>query len=88
VVEAAATLEADESEPEEENGDEAAEAELEEAQAEVERYADLGYVQIKVYSSIKPELVPTIIELLGQTAPAELSGRSLLSSIPGVVVSN
>jgi len=30
--------------------------------AAVERYAKLGYPQIKMYSSIKPELVPVIIE--------------------------
>jgi Amidohydrolase family len=35
---------------------------LEEAQAAVNRYADLGYVQIKVYSSLKPELVPGIVK--------------------------
>ena len=29
--------------------------------AAVDRYAKLGYVQIKIYSSIKPELVPIII---------------------------
>jgi hypothetical protein len=34
----------------------------EEAQAAVNRYADLGYIQIKIYSSIKPELVPVIIK--------------------------
>ncbi len=32
----------------------------EEAQAAVNRYADLGYVQIKVYSSLNPEFVPGI----------------------------
>jgi Amidohydrolase family len=32
----------------------------EEAQAAVKRYADLGYIQIKLYSSLKPELVPGI----------------------------
>lgn len=31
------------------------------AEAAVNRYADLGYVQIKLYSSLKPELVPGII---------------------------
>lgn len=31
------------------------------ARAWVNRYADLGYAQIKVYSSLKPELVPPII---------------------------
>ncbi len=34
----------------------------EEAQAAVNRYADLGYVQIKVYSSLKPELLPGIVK--------------------------
>ena len=32
----------------------------EEAKALVHRYSDLGYVQIKIYSSVKPELVPVI----------------------------
>ena len=31
-----------------------------EAVMRVDRYADLGYVQIKIYSSVKPELVPII----------------------------
>jgi imidazolonepropionase-like amidohydrolase len=35
----------------------------EEARAAVNRYADLGYIQIKLYSSLKPELVPGIIKL-------------------------
>jgi len=34
----------------------------EEARERVDRYAELGYVQIKIYSSVKPELVPVIIE--------------------------
>lgn len=34
----------------------------EEAQAAVNRYADLGYIQIKVYSSLKPELLPGILK--------------------------
>lgn len=34
----------------------------EEAQAAVKRYADLGYIQIKLYSSLKPELVPGIVK--------------------------
>jgi imidazolonepropionase-like amidohydrolase len=33
-----------------------------EAEAEVDRYADLGYIQIKLYSSLKPELVPAIVK--------------------------
>ena len=32
----------------------------EEARQLVDRYADMGYVQIKIYSSVKPELVPII----------------------------
>ena len=34
----------------------------EEARERVDHYAELGYVQIKIYSSVKPELVPVIIE--------------------------
>ena len=33
-----------------------------EARTWIRKYHDLGYVQIKVYSSIKPELVPVIVE--------------------------
>jgi imidazolonepropionase-like amidohydrolase len=33
-----------------------------EARAAVDSYAGLGYVQIKIYSSLKPELVPAIID--------------------------
>jgi imidazolonepropionase-like amidohydrolase len=33
----------------------------EEAKAAVDRYADLGYAQVKIYSSVKPELVPAIV---------------------------
>jgi imidazolonepropionase-like amidohydrolase len=33
-----------------------------EARAYVDKYASLGYPQIKVYSSVKPELVPAIID--------------------------
>jgi imidazolonepropionase-like amidohydrolase len=33
-----------------------------EARAAVDNYKRLGYVQIKVYSSVKPELVPSIID--------------------------
>jgi imidazolonepropionase-like amidohydrolase len=35
----------------------------EEAKADIDRYAKLGYVQIKVYSSLKPELLPTIVKM-------------------------
>jgi hypothetical protein len=33
-----------------------------EAEAAVNRYAGLGYIQIKLYSSLKPELVPGIVK--------------------------
>jgi cytosine/adenosine deaminase-related metal-dependent hydrolase len=38
----------------------------EEGRAAVNRYADLGYIQIKLYSSLKPELVPDIIKVAHQ----------------------
>ena len=34
-----------------------------EAKDDIDRYAKLGYVQIKIYSSIKPELVPRIASM-------------------------
>jgi hypothetical protein len=34
-----------------------------EAEAAVNRYADLGYVQIKLYSSLNPDFVPGIVKL-------------------------
>jgi hypothetical protein len=34
-----------------------------EATAAVNHYADLGYIQIKLYSSLKPDLVPGIVKL-------------------------
>jgi hypothetical protein len=33
-----------------------------EAEAAVKRYADLGYIQIKLYSSLNPDLVPGIVQ--------------------------
>jgi imidazolonepropionase-like amidohydrolase len=35
----------------------------EEARTAIDNYARLGYVQIKVYSSLKPELLPKIVEM-------------------------
>jgi imidazolonepropionase-like amidohydrolase len=35
----------------------------EEAKAAIDNYARLGYIQIKVYSSLKPELLPRIVEM-------------------------
>ena len=37
-----------------------------EARADIENYAKLGYVQIKVYSSLKPELLLRIVEMAHQ----------------------
>jgi len=34
----------------------------EEAKAAVDKYADFGFIQIKLYSSLKPELVPGIVK--------------------------
>ncbi len=45
-----------------------------EAEAAVNRYADLGYVQIKLYSSLKPELVPGIVKL-AHTRGLRVSGH-------------
>jgi imidazolonepropionase-like amidohydrolase len=38
----------------------------EEARTAVHKYADLGYIQIKLYSSLKPELVPGIVKTAHQ----------------------
>jgi len=48
----------------------------EEAHAAIETYAKLGYVQIKIYSSIKPELVPRLVEL------AHANGMRISGHIP------
>lgn len=48
----------------------------EEANAAIDRYAELGYVQIKVYSSIDPKLVPAIV------ARAKLRGLRVSGHIP------
>jgi imidazolonepropionase-like amidohydrolase len=47
-----------------------------EARAGVERYAKLGYEQIKIYSSLKPELVPII------TAEAHRRGLRVSGHVP------
>ena len=54
----------------------------EEAQAAVNRYADLGYVQIKLYSSLKPELVPGIAAL------AHRRGLRLSGHIPNGMIAS
>jgi len=48
----------------------------EEAKAEIEKYQKLGYEQIKIYSSIKPELVPKLVEL------AHANGMRISGHIP------
>jgi hypothetical protein len=48
----------------------------EEARAGVDRYADLGYVQIKIYNAIKPAWVPVII------AEARKRGMRVSGHIP------
>lgn len=54
----------------------------EEAQVAVNRYADLGYVQIKLYSSLKPELVPGIAAL------AHRRGLRLSGHIPNGMIAS
>ncbi|HEX6900291.1 MAG TPA: amidohydrolase family protein [Thermoanaerobaculia bacterium] len=49
----------------------------EEARAWVDRYADAGYVQIKIYSSLKPELVPAVV------ARAHARGLRVSGHVPG-----
>jgi hypothetical protein len=49
----------------------------EQAQAAVERYAAHGYVQLKIYSSIKPELVPLLARL------AHEHGMRVSGHVPG-----
>ena len=46
----------------------------EEGRAAIERYAKLGYPQIKIYSSIKPELVPKLVQM-AHTHGMRLSGH-------------
>ena len=52
----------------------------EEAVAQVDNYADAGYVQIKVYSSLKPELVPII------AAEAHKRGLRLSGHVPANMI--
>ena len=54
----------------------------EEALAAVNRYADLGYVQIKVYSSLNPELVPEV----AKTAHAR--GLRLSGHVPNGMIAS
>ena len=54
----------------------------EEARAAVNRYADLGYIQIKIYSSLKPELVPVIV------AAAHERGLRVSGHIPNGMIAS
>ena len=45
-----------------------------EARDDIDKYAKLGYVQVKIYSSIKPELVPKIAEI-GHSHGMRVSGH-------------
>ncbi len=45
-----------------------------EAKDDIDRYAKLGYVQVKIYSSIKPELVPKIAQM-GHAHGMRVSGH-------------
>jgi imidazolonepropionase-like amidohydrolase len=58
-----------------------------EARAAIDNYAKLGYDGIKVYSSIKPELVPTIIKLahakglrVSGHVPANMTARQFVEA--------
>jgi imidazolonepropionase-like amidohydrolase len=52
------------------------------AQAAVNRYADLGYIQIKLYSSLKPELVP------GITKTAHERGLRVSGHVPNGMIAS
>jgi imidazolonepropionase-like amidohydrolase len=54
----------------------------EEALAAVKRYADLGYVQIKLYSSLKPEFVPAIAKA------AHARGLRLSGHVPNGMIAS
>jgi len=54
----------------------------EEARQRVDHYADLGYVQIKIYSSVKPELVPVII------AEAHKRGLRVSGHVPAGMIAS
>ena len=46
----------------------------EEARENIDKYAKLGYVQVKIYSSVKPELVPKIV-VMGHSHGMRVSGH-------------
>jgi len=60
---------------------------VEEAKADIDRYVQLGYVQIKVYSSLKPELVAPIAKMthehglrLSGHVPAFMSAQQFIEA--------
>lgn len=53
-----------------------------EARAAVDNYVKLGYEQIKIYSSVKPELVPVIID------EAHKAGRRVSGHIPAYMTAS
>jgi imidazolonepropionase-like amidohydrolase len=53
-----------------------------EARAAVDNYVKLGYVQIKIYSSVKPELVPVIID------EAHKNGLRVSGHIPAMMTAS
>lgn len=53
-----------------------------EARAAVDNYVKLGYEQIKIYSSVKPELVPAIID------EAHKAGRRVSGHIPAYMTAS
>jgi imidazolonepropionase-like amidohydrolase len=53
-----------------------------EARAAVDNYVKLGYVQIKIYSSVKPELVPAIID------EAHKNGLRVSGHIPAMMTAS
>ena len=53
-----------------------------EARQAVDNYAKLGYVQIKIYSSVKPELVPAIID------EAHKNGLRVSGHIPAEMIAS
>jgi hypothetical protein len=53
-----------------------------EARAAVDNYVKLGYVQIKIYSSVKPEIVPAIID------EAHKNGLRVSGHIPAYMIAS
>lgn len=54
----------------------------EEARVAIDRYCDLGFEQIKIYSSVLPELVPYMAERLGTIEVGKLADFVLVDGDP------